>query len=89
MIYLVVDKDGTEKASNGCCFRADEALNILISENEKYSMYRKKCSGVWADDYSDGYFNVPKFSGVKLPKGTIRKLIGFDLTWSNEPHKVD
>ena len=89
MTCLVVDRDGTEKVSSSRCFRADEALNNLISENEKYSMYRKKCSGVWADDYSDGYFNVPRFSGVKLPKGTIRKLIGFELTWSNEPYKID
>lgn len=75
MIYLVVDKDGTEKITNSCCFKAEESLNNLIDENATYSMYRNKCSGVWADDYSDGYFNVPKFSGVILPKGTIKNLL--------------
>jgi len=89
MIYLVVDKDGAEKTTNSYCFKADEALDTLIDENATYSMYRNRCSGVWADDYSDGYFNVPRFSGVVLPKGTIKKLIGVELTWNDEPYKMD
>lgn len=89
MTYLAVDKDGIEKITNVRFFKAEEALNILIEEEQKYEMYRDKCVNVWTDDYSDGYFNVPKFSGVILPKGTIKKLIGFELTWDDNPYKIE
>ena len=51
---------------------------------------RIECS--WSDcrsDYDESYFCVEDYnSGIKLPKGTIRKIIGYELTWYNDPVEI-
>lgn len=29
------------------------------------------------------------YYGIELPKGTIKKIIGFDLTWDNDAFKIE
>ena len=84
-IYVAVNEDGTELISNKILFRAEPALQNSIDKfDPSYEMYRYKCKGVWADDYSTGYYNVPIFTGTVLPKGTIEKLTGVKLTWDDD-----
>lgn len=82
MIYLYVDKDGTEKASNNRPFKGDEFKTTNKEWNMNYPN-PEKFKGKWYNDYSNGYFIVPWFTGVVLPKGTIKKLIGQELTHDN------
>ena len=82
-VYVAVNEDGTEVMSNQILFRANEALNQLIEEDKQYNMYQKECNGKWANTYSDGYFNVPKFNGVIVPKGTIERLTGLRIKWED------
>ena len=85
-LYLAVDKDGTEIASNKIMFRAEQALQDLIDKyDSSYQMYKYKCENVWADDYSTGYYTVPKFTGTILPEGSIEKITGQKITWENNP----
>lgn len=81
MAYLVVDQDGTEKISI-------EKPRRFVPRGIWYSYHLV----VW--DFSNlrniiefqpsvQKFKQPLFS--KLPSGTIRKLIGRDLSWTDEP----
>lgn len=85
MAFVAVNKNGDELISGTILFRAEYALETLIEAYDKYEMYKEKCVDIWANSYSEGYFNVPRFNGVILPKGTIKKLIGFDLKWEDDP----
>lgn len=58
MIFLAVDKDGTEGVYEGRPERAE--IQVW-----------------WSYDGS-----------VRLPKGSIKKLIGKDLTWQDEPVEI-
>lgn len=53
-----------------------------ISENRP-----ERNNGLWENmDYLNlGDTNLTIYCEVVLPKGTIKKLIGRDLTWSNDP----
>lgn len=45
---------------------------------------RKARSGpVWALEYLEEVYNVP--IEIELPKGTVYKLLGKELTWDDEP----
>lgn len=66
-VYLAVNLDGTEIASNTIPER-DETSWLCLSEN----------SAGWDDDYS-----------VILPKGTIKKLTGKELSWNDEPIEME
>ena len=47
-----------------------------IRDLEEWNCYSENVAG-WHDDY-----------GIKLPKGTIKKLIGKDLTWEDFAVKI-
>lgn len=49
-----------------------------------------RIDGQWDDvDYMvRGETNYDSSTGIILPKGTIKKLIGKDLTWKDEPVKI-
>ena len=87
-LYLGVNPNGTEVCSNYNLFRYKDGLDRLIEMDEKYNMYadRENC---WCNTYSEGYYTVPKFNGVELPKGTIKMLTGRDLTWEDKPFVID
>jgi hypothetical protein len=58
---------------------------------------RQKAGGkgydYWQDDevYWEvrGYTTCAKDYAISLPKGTIKKLIGREMTWEDEPVKID
>lgn len=61
MVWLVVDKNGTE-----CVF-------TVKPTRSPYGTWRVYCFGNY----------------IELPKGSIKKLIGKELTWSDEPVKLE
>lgn len=87
MAYVAVNKDGTEiigeelvraKQYRGCIY-CDGTRSKSLEHNERKSYY-----DMWANPILDecGYdYNA----AIVLPKGTIFKLIGKELTWMDEP----
>lgn len=85
--FLFVDKDGTEKVSNQFPFKGDE----YPETNRKFDLgypYPDEFKDKWYTEYSHGAYPIPIFTGVVLPKGTIKRLIGKDLTWDNKPYEM-
>lgn len=81
-LWLCVDKDGTEKATNNKPIRSTPITHVLgiplnITKNSK-----KKWTNGWGVGRHKSTLN---FEGAILPKGTIEKLIGKKLTWLDEP----
>lgn len=85
MSWLATDKDGTEKIFNGKPFRRCNYRGlggffvILIARYTKNQ--RHKWASMWSNDEDDVF---PE-GCIILPKGSIKKLIGRDLTWKDEP----
>lgn len=81
-VYLAVDKDGTEKLFDnnfevtrmGVYDSTWNGPNIYTPRVKEKTYWGKECSG-GSEDYS---------AYIKLPKGSIKKLIGKDLTWEDE-----
>ena len=72
MAYVAVHSWGQEVMFHNCPERAE---NRYWQDNIVYWEIRKLTT--CADDYS-----------IPLPEGTIKKLIGKDLTWDDEPVKI-
>lgn len=72
MAFVAVDSWGQEVMFHNCPERAE---NRYWQDNIVYWEIRGYTT--CADDYS-----------IPLPKGTIKKLIGKDLTWNDEPVKI-
>ena len=89
-IYFAVNPDGTEVCTNKLMFfRHHETAKELI---EKFGTGYEHClkeEDHWCDSFSEGYYTVPRFNGVYLPKGTIKKLTGKEITWNDEPIKIE
>lgn len=62
---------------------------LAVDKNEDEYIYRNKPSkrgSFWNDCI---YCDYVEFStDIKLPKGSIKKLIGRDLTWEDEPVEI-
>ena len=61
---------------------------VAVHKNGKegifsYKPTRSEKLGVWYDETE--YGGVFYDTEISLPKGSIKKLIGRDLTWSDEP----
>lgn len=70
MAWVAVDKDGIEAIFLQCPKRTGyDRIKLYIPYEETF----------WSDD--DGYF----CSRIAIPKGSIKKLIGKDLTWEDNP----
>ena len=85
MAWVAVNQDGSEVCSSNKPFRHHEAANELI---EKFGEGYKRClkeDDHWCDDFRNWHYSVPVFRGAILPKGSIEKLIGKKITWSDEP----
>lgn len=72
MAYVAVNSWGCEKMFHNCPERTE---NRYWRDNIVYWEIRGHTT--CADDYS-----------IVLPKGSIKKLIGKDLTWDDEPVKI-
>lgn len=93
MAIVAVNKDGTEVIANRLERCMGEGWRIFPS-----SLYRipmEKCDvwgdyDLWGNCVDDdgnavGWVNI----SVILSKGTIKKLIGRDLTWEDEPVELE
>lgn len=83
MAQVAVNKDGTEVIADRLERCMDKDWRIYPSGLCRIPM--EKCD-VWGDYIDEdgaavGWINV----SVILPKGSIKKLIGRDLTWEDEP----
>ena len=97
MAWLAVDKDGTEVISqveikrNTEIHKMKDRIWTIREERDFENGVREWLVYVSKDEYrrngsSFGYFN--KNSIIKLPKGTIEKIIGKVLTWDDEPVEI-
>ena len=87
MAWVCVDKDGTEKISSGKPLR--RSFKGLRIKNALWGLctgaYSKNNWNKWCDEWSTDEKDCLPFSGVILPRGTIKKIIGKELTWEDEP----
>lgn len=84
MVWLAVDRDGTEKASNSPLIRR-KGIGYILLGLIPVKGYTKNQRKKWANSWSTEDGNNLPFNGIELPKGTIKKLIGRELTWKDEP----
>ena len=88
MAWLAVDKDGTEKIFNVKPSKGNtqkdknHVWGTYVGEN--YEKWYLKHDGR-NEDIGDAYYQG---HSIELPKGTINKLIGRNLTWEDEPVKL-
>lgn len=81
-LYLAVDYDGTEKASNSPLVRPSELYRKQILTH----FFTKGTRRRWMDTWVSSVDELPLlFCGTILPKGTIEKLTGKKLKWTDEP----
>lgn len=73
MAWVAVDKDGQEGIFTFKPYRKDYNRSL-------YKLYEPT---YWSDKDASKYGNED--TEIKLPKGTIKKLIGKDLTWEDNP----
>ena len=89
--YVAVDYDGTEKMSNNTFIRR-RYLNGQKIKSVFWGLfggfYKKNEYRKWADMFSSDENDFLPFSGVILPKGTIEKLIGRKMSWTDEPVEI-
>lgn len=84
MAWLCVDENGEhifcEKPLRGCTQKC-------VSFYREH-LIRQQSSKLWyanADDIDDGGFIIYVEEGIDLPKGSIKKLIGKELSWEDDP----
>lgn len=88
MPWLAVDKDGTEWIFN---YEVERHLGQATDKSRQLISFKdvdeKRCD-FWTMKNTFGY-NFPKLgvfpNKIKLPYGSICKLIGSTLTWADEP----
>lgn len=91
-LYLCVDPDGVEKASELKPRRLYDAMVENVPEKyvETHPVEKYSPVNLWIDTCSDtdyGYYgNDYGFDGICLPKGMIQKLTGKEMTWEDEPY---
>lgn len=95
--WLCVDEDGREQVmTNSYGMPPVRSTAPLCQKTCTYSSLldnlRAKRCGVWLMRYTNGMFtdagpwaNGPEVLSCPLPSGTIRRLIGRDLTWQDDP----
>lgn len=71
--WVAVDGHGDERAFNKKPFRDYPNMNLEV---------------LWGQRWRTASVVAGEGSGVRLPKGTIKHLIGRDLTYSDEPVKL-
>lgn len=92
MAWLVVDKNGTEKIFNLKPNRGQNQPDIDKSIAEKElddDIWYSTCYDVDKDGYLLFDPDLDCTTGVELPKGTIKTLIGRELTWEDEPVRYE
>lgn len=88
MAWVAVDKDGTEKIFGGIPVRRSDVNCILLGAIVRSIIrraYRKNKYHKWASYWSTDENDPLPEGAIELPKGTIKKLIGKELFWKDEP----
>lgn len=87
MAWVAVDKDRTEKIFSSIPVRREEITRGLVGyiRNMVRGAYTKNDYKKWACMWSTDANDPLPECAIKLPKGTIKKLIGRDLSWQDEP----
>ena len=83
--------DALEK--EGKAWDAEKKQIVDIKKEHQFKPFEKvlvrdSIDDVWrasADDIDDGDFIIYAEEGIDLPKGSIKKLIGRELSWSDDP----
>lgn len=86
MAWLAVDKDGTEKIFNSVPLRRSWLQSVafgLVSAGIR-NAYSKNQFNKWAAHWSSDPDDPLPEGAIILPKGSIKKLIGRDLTWKDD-----
>lgn len=86
MVWLAVDKDGTEKISSSPLIRRKGIKSVMFGLCT--GNYSKNKKNKWGNGWSSDSKDFLPFMGVELPKGSILKLIGRELTWNDEPVEI-
>lgn len=76
MAWLAVNKNGDEYIFSSKPIR-----------NLEYDIFEDPVYESW--DGQGGHLELHHYSDIQLPKGTIKKLIGRELTWEDEPVKLE
>ena len=91
MAYLAVDKDGTELIFECLPMRRknlDGSRIIRVFWDIIKVTYSKNQWNKWCNGWSSDETNALPQNGIKLPKGTIEKIIQKKLTWLDEPYNL-
>lgn len=86
MVWLSVDKDGTEKISDVLPLRRKGIKSAMWGFCK--GRYTKNQSNKWCNGWSNDTNDFLPFDGMILPKDSIEKLIGRKLTWQDEPVEI-
>lgn len=85
MAWVAVDKDGTEKIFNSVPMRRNQyGSHVFIYSLFRRLPYTKNQRNKWAAHWSTDETDPFPEGSIELPKGSIKKLIGRDLTWKDE-----
>lgn len=86
--WVAVDKDGTEKIFNSIPIRRNDLISIafgIVTQRTIRNAYNKNKRRKWAAHWSTDETDPLPEGAIVLPKGSIQKLIGRNLTWKDEP----
>lgn len=84
MAWLAVNKDGTEAVYD---YELERLIGLATKNSNQLITYNDMGkSDFWTMKKPNGDFTFGKFQNrIILPKGSIQKLIGRNLTWDDEP----
>lgn len=86
MAWIAVDKDGTEKIFNSIPIRRNQyGSHVFIHSLLCWLPYTKNQRNKWAAYWSTDETDPLPEGAIELPKGSIKKLIGRDLSWKDNP----
>lgn len=83
MAQVAVNKDGSEVIG----FRLFRATYFEEEDYNSIKLSDKTSGCFWCNPYNDSEWGLIDTS-VPLPKGTIKKLIGRELSWEDEPVEI-
>lgn len=88
MAWVAVDKDGTEKIFSSVPLRRSWVQSVgfgIVTALTVRRAYTKNQFNKWAAHWSSDPDDPLPEGCMVLPKGSIKKLIGRDLTWEDNP----
>lgn len=89
MAWLAVESSGTEKIFVEKPHRGGEDNGYRLQKWEQQLLLRAEAKGFWYPMALYVYEGVISYTySVILPKGSIKKLIGRNLTWEDSPVEI-